>query len=178
MIHATAIVQTKAIGAQTDVWQFVVILPSARIGNHCNINAHCFIENDVVVGDNVTVKCGVYLWDGIVIENNVQIGPNVTFTNDRYPRAKKAFTLGRTQIKTGVSIGANATILGGRIIGAYAMIGAGSVLTKDVPDNTLWYGNPARQVGFVCNCGQKLPASRKCAACGQTLTGEKKTLRK
>jgi len=178
MIHPTAIVQTKTIGAQTSVWQFVVILPGARIGNHCNINAHCFVENDVVLGDNVTIKCGVYLWDGIAIENNVQVGPNVTFTNDRYPRAKQAFTLTPTLIKTGASIGANATILGGRVIGAYALVGAGSVVTKDVPDNTLWYGNPARQVGFVCNCGQKLPANLKCSTCGQSLPRKKKTLRK
>lgn len=144
MIHSLADCQFSNIPASTNIWQYVVVLPKARIGENCNVCAHCFIENDVVVGNNVTVKCGVYLWDGIVIEDNVQIGPNVTFTNDKYPRAKQAFELKRTTIKKNASIGAASVILGGITIGENALIGAGSVVTKDVPANELWLGNPAR----------------------------------
>lgn len=146
MIHSLSDVQTKTIGANTRIWQFVVILPNAQIGDNCNICSHSFIENDVKIGNNVTVKCGVYLWDGIIIEDNVQIGPNVTFTNDKHPRAKQPFVLQRTTIKMNASIGAAAVILGGITIGENAMIGAGSVVTKNVPANELWIGNPARFV--------------------------------
>ena len=124
------------IGADTLIWQYVIVLPGAIIGNNCNINAHCFIENDVRIGNNVTVKCGVYIWDGITVEDNVHIGPNVTFTNDIYPRSKHNFEIGRTIVKKGASIGANATIIAGITIGEYALIGAGSVVTKNVPNNT------------------------------------------
>lgn len=146
MIHKLADVQSSNIPESTRIWQFVVILPGAVIGENCNICSQCFIENDVRVGNNVTVKNGVYLWDGITIEDNVQIGPNVTFTNDKYPRAKQAFVLQRTTICKGASIGAASVILGGVTIGENALIGAGSVVTKDVPANQLWVGNPARFV--------------------------------
>jgi UDP-2-acetamido-3-amino-2,3-dideoxy-glucuronate N-acetyltransferase len=166
MIHPSADVQGSQIGDNTSIWQYVVVLPGAVIGNNCNINAHCFIENDVVIGNNVTIKCGVYVWNGIVIEDNVQIGPNVTFTNDLYPRAKHSFNLLRTKIEFGASVGANATIIGGITIGKNSLIGAGSVVTKNIPNNTLWIGNPARQVGFVCNCGHKLNSDFLCTYCG------------
>ena len=145
--HPSADIQTKAIGNGTKVWQFCVILSGARIGARCNICSHCFIENDVVVGDDVTVKCGVQLWDGIVLEDKVCIGPNVTFTNDRYPRSKNAdWVAEKTIVRKGASIGANATIMPGIIIGENAMIGAGSVVTHDVPPRSLVVGNPARFV--------------------------------
>jgi acetyltransferase-like isoleucine patch superfamily enzyme len=144
-IHKTSEVQTTSIGPDSKVWQFTVILAGARLGSNCNINAHCFIENDVIIGDNVTVKCGVQLWDGIEVEDDVFIGPNVTFTNDKYPRSKHVdFNLKKTLIKMKASIGANATILCGITIGENAMIGAGSVVTKDVPDGEVWFGNPAK----------------------------------
>ena len=146
MIHPLSDVHSAHIGEDTLIWQFVVILPNAEIGNNCNISSHCFIENDVKVGNNVTVKCGVYLWDGITLEDNVQIGPNVTFTNDKYPRAKQPFVLQRTLIKKNASIGAGAIILGGVTIGENALIGAGSVVAKDIPANELWVGNPAKFV--------------------------------
>jgi UDP-2-acetamido-3-amino-2,3-dideoxy-glucuronate N-acetyltransferase len=145
-IHPSSDVQTNKIGKGTVIWQFVVILPEAAIGQNCNINSHCFIENDVVIGNNVTVKCGNYLWDGLRIEDNVQIGPNVTFTNDKYPRSKQNFELQRTLIKKNASIGAGSIILGGITIGENVMIGAGSVVTKSIPDNQLWFGNPAKFV--------------------------------
>jgi acetyltransferase-like isoleucine patch superfamily enzyme len=144
MIHTLSDCRPDKIPATTNIWQYVVVLPNASIGEHCNICAHCFIENDVVIGNNVTVKCGVYLWDGILIEDSVQIGPNVTFTNDKYPRAKQKFELQRTIIKRNASIGAGSVILGGITIGENALIGAGSVVTKNVPANELWLGNPAR----------------------------------
>jgi UDP-2-acetamido-3-amino-2,3-dideoxy-glucuronate N-acetyltransferase len=164
-IHHTSDVQTLNIGSGTEVWQYTIILAGAHIGENCNINAHCFVENDVIIGDNVTIKCGVYIWDGIIIEDNVHVGPNVTFTNDIYPRSKHEFKVSRTTVKRGASIGANATLVAGITIGEYALIGAGSVVTKDVPNNTLWKGNPARQTGYVCNCGQKLDESLHCKQC-------------
>jgi len=147
-IHETADVQSNNIGKGTKIWQYSIVLERAKIGSNCNINAHCFIENDVIVGNNVTVKCGVQLWDGISIEDDVFIGPNVTFTNDKFPRSKNVnYELKRTTIKKKASIGANATILCGITIGENAMIGAGSVVTKDIPAGELWYGNPAEYHG-------------------------------
>jgi len=164
-IHPSSEVQTKNIGDETTVWQHTIILRGAEIGNFCNINAFCFIENEVVIGDYVTVKCGVYIWDGITIENKVHLGPNVTFTNDLYPRSKHNFEISKTLVKQGASIGANATIIAGITIGEYALIGAGSIVTKNIPNNTLWMGNPARQRAYVCNCGQKLDESLHCRNC-------------
>jgi UDP-2-acetamido-3-amino-2,3-dideoxy-glucuronate N-acetyltransferase len=165
-IHPTSDVQTLKIGTDTVIWQYTVVLPGATIGNNCNINAHCFIENNVVIGKNVTVKCGVYIWDGIVIEDDVFIGPSVTFINDKTPRSKnyKEKNIG-AYVEKGASLGANSTILGEVRIGRYALIGAGSVVTKNVPNNTLWVGNPAKQVGFVCNCGHKLDQNLHCISC-------------
>lgn len=166
MIHPTSEVQTKKIGEGTKIWQYCVILEKAVIGKSCNINYNVFIENDVIVGDNVTIKSGVQLWDGIRIADNVFISPNVAFTNDFTPRSKqypKKFLI--TEIKFGASIGANSTIIGGITIGKYAMIGAGSVVTKDIPDHTLWYGNPAVCKANICKCGCKLDISLKCINC-------------
>jgi UDP-2-acetamido-3-amino-2,3-dideoxy-glucuronate N-acetyltransferase len=163
--HSKSDVQSTKIGQDTLIWQYSVVLPGAVIGNNCNINAHCFIENDVLIGDDVTIKCGVYLWDGITLEDNVHIGPNVTFTNDLFPRSKQKFKIVRTIVKKGASIGANSTLVAGITVGQYALIGAGSVVTKNVPNNSLWIGNPARHVGFVCNCGRKLNSSLHCEHC-------------
>lgn len=146
-IHPLADVQSNQIGDNTYIWQFCVVLKNAQIGKDCNINCQVFIENDVVIGDRVTIKPGVQIWDGITIEDNVFIGPNATFTNDLKPRSKEyPQTFLRTIVKRGASIGANATILPGLTIGENAMIGAGSVVLKNIPDNTVWVGNPARQI--------------------------------
>ena len=143
-IHSLSDVQSDNIGEETRIWQYCIVLPKAMIGNNCNICAYCYVENHVVIGNNVTIKNGVYIWDGIVIEDDVQIGPNVTFTNDKYPRAKQPFKLQKTLIQKKASIGAGTVILGGVTIGENAMIGAGSVVTKNVPANELWFGNPAK----------------------------------
>ena len=141
--HAQSLVESENIGNNTRVWAFAHILPGAKIGADCNICDHVFIENDVIVGDRVTIKCGVQLWDGLRINDDVFIGPNATFANDPFPRSKQPFTVMVTTVKKGASIGVNATILPGITIGENAMVGAGSVVTKDVPPNTLVVGNPA-----------------------------------
>lgn len=154
-IHPLSQVLSKNIGEDTQIWQFAIVLAGAVIGKGCNINCHTFIEDDVVLGDRVTVKSGIYLWNGIRIDNDVFLGPNVTFVNDKYPRSKKyPEKFQNVVINRFVSIGASATILGGVNIGEYALIGAGSVVTKDVPPFALVVGNPARIVGEVDKLGK------------------------
>ena len=156
-IHPLADVQSVNIGKDTQVWQFAIILKGAIIGENCNINCHTFIENKVAIGNNVTIKAGVYVWDGITIEDNVFIGPNVTFTNDKFPRSKqRPDQFQNTLIKKGASIGANATILGGLTIGEYAIVAAGSLVTKNVPAFSLVKGHPAKVCGQVNEQGQKV----------------------
>jgi acetyltransferase-like isoleucine patch superfamily enzyme len=157
MIHEKAEVQTKNIGKSTYVWQHAIILSGAIIGDNCNINCHTFIENEVVMGDNVTLKSGVYLWDGIIIENNVFVGPNVTFTNDKYPKSKSyPEQFQKTIIRVSASIGAGAIILGGIEIGQYALVGAGALVTKNVPPFAIVIGNPAKVVGYINKDGSKM----------------------
>ncbi len=161
-IHPTSEVKTNSIGENTVIWQYCVILEGAKIGKNCNINYNVFIENDIEIGDNVTIKSGVQLWDGIYIRNNVFIGPNVTFTNDLLPRSKKyPSSFIKTIIEEGASIGANSTIIAGITIGKYCMIGAGSVVTKSVPPYSLWFGNPAKQKGYVTKEGKVLNMNLK-----------------
>lgn len=155
-IHHSADVQSKSIGEGTSIWQFCIVLPGAKIGKNCNICAFCFLENDVAIGNNVTIKSHISLWDGVEIDDNVHIGPNVVFTNDLRHRSKKKYELRRIHIGEGASIGANSTILAGTKIGKYVMTGIGSVITKDIPDYALVYGNPARIKGWVDEDGEKL----------------------
>lgn len=153
--HQFQDIQSCNIGERTRIWQFVVILPSAHIGADCNICSHVLIENDVIIGDRVTVKSGVQLWDGLRIENDVFIGPNVTFTNDPFPRSKRyppAFSV--TTVKTGASIGGGSIILPGITIGRGAMVGAGAVVTKSVPDFAVVVGNPARIVRYFTSANE------------------------
>lgn len=153
MIHTLADCKAK-VPESTCVWQFCVIFPEAKIGERCNICANSLIENDVEIGNDVTIKSGVQLWDGVRIEDCVFIGPNVTFTNDNIPRSKNPnYHANGITIKKGASVGANATLIAGITIGEYAFIGAGSVVTKDVPEYTVWYGNPAKQRGIITKNG-------------------------
>lgn len=162
MIHPLAEVQNVEIPENTNVWQFCVILSGAIIGENCNICAQVLIEGNVVVGNNVTIKSGVQLWDGVIVEDNVFIGPNVTLTNDLVPRSKKyPESYAKTVIKCGASIGANATIIAGNTIGEYALIGAGSIVTSDIPPFTVWYGNPARHKGYITADGILLDMNKK-----------------
>lgn len=150
MIHPLSDVKATNIGADTNIWQFCVVFPNAKIGCNCNICANVLIENKVVIGNNVTVKSGVQLWDGVTVEDDVFIGPNVTFTNNRFPRSKQFLKEDhKTYICKGASLGANTTVVAGVTIGERAMIGAGSVVTKDIPARSVWYGNPARLRGFL-----------------------------
>ena len=171
-VHPTALVESDRIGPGTCIWAFVHVLKGAEIGRDCNMGDHCYIEGGVKIGDEVVIKNGVSLWTGVTIEDRAFIGPNVAFTNDLIPRAKVyCEEYDRTLVREGASIGANATLLCPLIIGHYALIGAGSVVTYDVPDFALVYGNPARQHGWVCRCGKQLefddtsPATARCE-CG------------
>lgn len=147
--HSHALVESEHIGENSRIWAFVHVLSKARIGADCNICDHVFIENDVVIGDRVTIKCGVQVWDGVRLEDDVMVGPNATFTNDLFPRSKQPFELQQTIVRRGASIGANATILCGITIGEGAMIGAGAVVIKNVPDRAVVVGNPARILRYL-----------------------------
>lgn len=149
-VHETADLKTDLIGAGTRIWQYVVVLPGATIGKDANICSHCLIESDVVIGDRVTVKSGAQLWDGLRVGDDVFIGPNVTFTNDKFPRSRiRPREFMQTRIESGASIGGGAVILPGIVIGAGAMVGAGAVVTKSVPPHAIVSGNPARITGYV-----------------------------
>ena len=173
LFHPQSLVDEGAVvGAGSRVWAFAHILPGAVVGQDCNICDHTFIEGRVRLGNRVTVKCGVYLWDGVTAEDDVFIGPCVAFTNDKHPRSRRHYPepWPQTRLKRGCSLGANATILPGIVIGQYAMVGAGSVVTRDVPDHGMVYGNPARLHAWVCRCGELLPPFQtgqgRCATCG------------
>lgn len=149
-IHKLSDVASKNIGEGTTIWQFSVVLEEAIIGSNCNICAHTFIENKVRIANNVTIKSGVYIWDGVVIEDNVFIGPNVTFTNDKYPRSKQyGDYYPELVIRKGASIGGNATLLPGIELGEGCMVGAGAVVTKNVPAGAVVTGNPAKVVRYI-----------------------------
>ncbi|MES2566581.1 MAG: DapH/DapD/GlmU-related protein [Bacteroidota bacterium] len=154
--HENSIIETADIGEDTRVWAFVHILKDVKIGKNCNICDHCLIENGVVIGDNVTIKSGVHIWTGATIEESAFIGPSVVFTNDRHPRSKQEFDLGKIVIRKGASVGANSTILAGVEIGEYAMAGIGSVITRNIKSYALVYGNPAKQHGWIDEEGNRL----------------------
>lgn len=181
--HPQALVESEEIGPGTRIWAFAHVLPGARIGAECNICDHAFIETGVVLGNNVTVKNGVAIWQGVTVEDNVFLGPNCVLTNDPNPRAyikKPSAALQATVIRANATVGANATILCGVMIGQYAFIGAGAVVLRTVPDFALVAGNPARQVGWMCRCASRLPipvparlnSSTRCPECqAQFLAG-------
>lgn len=165
-IHPTALVASAAIGEGTRIWAFVNVLAGARIGRDCNICDRCFIEDDVVIGDRVTIKCGVSLWNGVRLEDDVFVGPNVAFTNDPRPRSRRyPEKFATTIVRRGASLGAGAILLSDLEVGEHAMVGAGAVVTRGVPPHTLVLGNPARPAGHVCRCGEALQFEKDIARC-------------
>lgn len=167
--HPAAVIdEGAAIGEGTRIWAGCHVMKGAIIGKHCNLGENCFVENGVVLGDNVKVKNNIALYDGVICEDDVFLGPNCVFTNVINPRSfiERKAEFKQTIVRRGASIGANATIVCGHSIGQYAFIGAGSVVTKEVPDYALVYGNPARQHGYVCRCGCKLDDKLVCQKCG------------
>ena len=164
-VHPKALVETENIGKNTRVWPFSHIAKEVAIGEDCNVGEHSYIESGVTVGDRVTIKNGVCIWKGVELEDDVFVGPNAVFTNELYPRSKKYSGAVSTRVGKGASVGANATIVCGIEIGEYAMIGAGSVVTKNVPSNALVYGNPAKVKEFICRCGDKLSFASELAEC-------------
>ena len=168
-IAETAIVADPSLlGAGTHVWNWVQIMPDVKVGEKCNICNNCFIESGVTIGNNVKIKNNIALFSGVTIEDDVFLGPNCVFTNVINPRSfiSRKDEFRKTIIKQGASIGANATIVCGVTIGKYALIGAGSVITRDIPDYALVYGTPARIHGYVCKCGNKLAEGESCPVCG------------
>jgi len=171
-IHPQAVCETSLVGEGTRIWAFAHVLPGARIGRDCNLGENVFVENAVKIGNLCTIKNGVSLWDGVTLEDGVFLGPSCAFTNVLRPRAfiKRGHEIYRaTLLKKGCTIGANATIICGVTIGEYAMIGAGTVVTKDVPSHTLFTGNPGVPAGRVCYCGERLDAKDFCALCEKPL---------
>ncbi len=172
-VHALAVCDSDAIGSGTRIWAFSHVLGGAKIGSQCNLGEHVFVENKVAIGHQCTIKNGVALWDFVTLEDGVFIGPYVVFTNDRRPRAflrRPSSEFLPTLIKRGATIGANATLVCGITVGQYALIGAGTVVVRDVPPHALMAGNPARAVGRVCFCGANLDHQDYCAACALPLS--------
>jgi acetyltransferase-like isoleucine patch superfamily enzyme len=168
-VHPRGLCESDQVGAGTRIWAFAHVMAGARIGAGCNVCDHAFVEGGAVVGDRVTIKNGVLLWDGVSVEDDVFLGPNVVFTNDPNPRAafkKRPEQFVATRVERGASIGANATIVCGVTIHRYAFVGAGSVVVADVPAHALVAGNPARQLGWLCACGERLPDPLLCR-CGR-----------
>ncbi len=167
-VHPQALVETDSIGEGTRVWAFAHVMQGATVGQNCNICDHAFVESGVVIGDGVTIKNGVAIWDGVTLASHVFVGPNAVFTNDLNPRAevKKGHDqFVPTHVQEGATIGANATIVCGVTLGRYCFVGAGTVVIRDVPPYALVVGNPARQIGYMCECGESLPESLACV-CG------------
>lgn len=185
-IHPAALVETQQIGEGTRIWAFAHVLKGAQIGANCNIGDHCFIEAGVQIGDNVTIKNDNKLWEGVTLEDGVFVGPGVFFTNDMYPRSPRLPVVQTrystkqwllpTRVQEGASLGAGSILIAGITIGKYAMVGAGALVTKDVPDYALVIGNPARLHAWVCQCGQPLVFTENIGHCPSCTLAYEKTV--
>ncbi len=177
--HPTSTVEGDVeIGEGTNIWHYAHVREKASLGKNCNLGKDVYIDTEVEIGDNVKIQNGVSVYQGVTVGDDVFLGPHMTFTNDVYPRAEGEWNIEETEVKKGVSIGAHATILSGLVLNEYCMVGAGAVVTKDVPANTIVYGNPAVVKGFVCDCGKKFESAEKafedmdkvifqCSECGK-----------
>jgi acetyltransferase-like isoleucine patch superfamily enzyme len=188
-VHPSSICETAALGDGTRVWAFCHLMDGAVVGRHCNIGDHVFVESGVRIGDRVTIKNGAMLFKGVTLEDDVFIGPGVVFTNDRFPRsprmaeaaeryASERSWLAATTVRRGAAIGARAVIVPGLTIAAYATVAAGSVVTRNVSEHRLVVGNPARDMGWVCLCGLRLPESLHCTSCGRRYRRHEGSLRR
>jgi UDP-2-acetamido-3-amino-2,3-dideoxy-glucuronate N-acetyltransferase len=169
VVHPQALCESTDVGPATRVWAFAHVMPGARIGRDCNICGHAFIESGAVIGDRVTVKNGVAVWDRVTVEDDVFLGPYAVFTNDLRPRtapSRAALKITPTLVRRGATVGANATVVCGVEVGEFAMVGAGAVVTRDVPPYTIVVGNPARPAGWACRCGERLGDTLRCG-CGR-----------
>ena len=167
-VHERGLCESDQVGEGTRIWAFAHVMKGARIGSRCSVGDHAFVETGAVIGNRVTIKNAVLIWDGVRLEDDVFVGPNAVFTNVERPRVgfkKKREEFGETIVRRGATIGANATIVCGVTIGEYAFVGAGAVVTRDVPAHALVAGNPARALGWSCLCGARLPASLTCEDC-------------
>lgn len=178
-VHPLALCESDLVGAGTRIWAFAHVMKNARIGEYCNICDHAFVESGAVIGDRVTIKNRAMIWDGVTLEDDVFIGPGAIFTNDLFPRSHRhpdapprpeSEWLVRTRVRQNASIGAGAIIVCGHTIGRYATVGAGAVVTRDVPDHRLVVGNPAQVVGWVSVCGRPLDSKLRCLCCGRQYT--------
>jgi UDP-2-acetamido-3-amino-2,3-dideoxy-glucuronate N-acetyltransferase len=166
-VHAAGLCESDEVGARTRVWAFAHVMKGARIGSDCNVGSCAFVESGAIVGNGVTIKNGVQVWDQVTIEDDCFLGPNATFTNDRNPRSTvRPANLTSTRVRRGATVGANATVLCGITLGEQAFIGAGAVVTRDVPAHALVVGSPGRRIGWACTCGERLPDSLTCT-CGR-----------